>query len=109
MALSRPTLVRLLSLLMSEISEDCMCAGWEIGLEYALWDALLGKPLWGRWNSITPEQIEMLRELSHELGGWVIWNPDPNATEDTLFLPLSDWQKKYADYVAKQHDRSDPH
>lgn len=109
MALSRPTLVRLLSMLMSEISEECMCAGWEMGLEYTLWDVVLGRPIWSRWEDVTPEQREMLCELSQELGGWVIWNPDPKATGDTLFVPLDEWRKMYADYVAKKHGRPDTH
>ena len=32
----------------------------------------------------------MLRELSQELDGWVVWNPDDKAPEDTVFVPLED-------------------
>lgn len=101
MALSRPTMVRLLSLLMSEISEECMSASWHMGLEYILWDAVLGKHLWSRWNGITPVQRDMLRELSQELGGWVVWNPDDKSAEDTVFVPISEWQTMYDEHTAK--------
>lgn len=109
MALSRPTLVRLLSMLMSEISEECMCAGWIMDLEYTLWDVLQGKPVWSRWSDISPTQLEMLREVSEELGDWVIWNPDPKATEDTVFVSLGEWQRMYAERAAKQYDQPDAH
>ena len=36
MALSKKTMMTLLSMLMSEISEDAYYASWEMGAEYAI-------------------------------------------------------------------------
>ncbi len=94
MAVSHKTLFALLILLRGEISEECMCSGWEGDLEYTLWDAVLDKPLWIRWQQIVPDQRQMLRELSEELGGWAVCGI---GDSEPRFVQMSDWEKMYAE------------
>ena len=102
MALAHATLCNLLAMLMSELSEEHMTAGWEGGLECTLWDALQGKPLWTNWQNIRPDRLEMLREMSAELGGWLVSDYDEhdkdygNLMHGLRFVPLSEWQEIYA-------------
>jgi hypothetical protein len=54
---------------MSDISEDRWCAGWLGGLEYILWDAVIG-----RQAACSSEEIEQLKYLSEKCRGWIIWD-----------------------------------
>lgn len=62
--------------LMSEISEDCYCAGWMSGLESDLWKrAFLGLELTlygGR--PIEYSKLESLRILAKATNSWWIWD-----------------------------------
>lgn len=78
----------LLRKLMSEISEECWCAGWLIGLEHILWEAVTGK----QTKICSPEEIEHLRYLSEKCGGWIIW--DDQATGEK-FAPMEEWLRLY--------------
>jgi hypothetical protein len=40
---------RALARYMSDLSEEAYCAGWMSGLEYALWDGLIGMCM-AAWN-----------------------------------------------------------
>lgn len=73
--------------LMSEISEDCWCAGWMMGLEYAIWGAMRDGDLSYGMNSMEPETLEKVRALFNELGGWIVWKDD--LTDDGM--PIDDW------------------
>ena len=53
----------LLARLMSAISEERWCAGWLGGLEYDLWDAVVGKSE----SVCSSEEIEQLKYLSEKL------------------------------------------
>jgi len=99
MALSKKTMVTVLSMLMSEISEDAYCASWEMGAEYAIWDVVHEASSDPRWrDSISPHQTMMLRELSAELDGWLVYDADG---EDSVRLaPMDEWQEARAAYVA---------
>ncbi len=81
--------------LMSDISEKCMCAGWCMGTEFALWNFLhnqktLESRTWGM-GEITLSNINLLQELSQKSGGWWIWDDDKDR-EQFLYL---DEAKKY--------------
>jgi hypothetical protein len=83
--------------LMSEISEDCYCAGWLIGTEFVLWGAVLNGPIeWG-CGDVTEEQVAALRRLSGEIGGWIAWevSDDPMNT-GPVFVPIVEWRERYA-------------
>jgi hypothetical protein len=76
---------------MSELSERAYCAGWEEGLEYALWKAVLnGRLKYGRLQ-ITRAHTTKLKELSDKCGGWIVWN----EVSGEMFLPLDRWQQMY--------------
>lgn len=87
--------------LMSDISERCMCAGWCMGTEFALWNFLhnqktLKNRILGMGN-LTQEDLNLLEELSQKSNGWWIW---PEDKEREQFLGLNEakeyfegWQK----------------
>ena len=87
--------------LMSDISEKCMCAGWAMGTEFALWNFLhnqktLESRTWGM-GEITQSDLNLLQELSQKSNGWWIW---PEDKEREQFLRLNKakeyfegWQK----------------
>lgn len=108
MALSKLTLCNCLALLMSEVSERCMSSGWQMGLEYILWDAVSDKPIWSRWQDITAEELQMMSELCEAIGGWIVWDEEQADTgkfriiQDLKFVPDEEWQSMYAAYAAKQ-------
>ncbi len=56
---------------MEEISERCWSAGWIVGLEFKLWDAITkGKPTNYGWGKITKSDISELKRLHKKVGGW---------------------------------------
>ena len=76
--------------LMSDISEDCWCAGWLIGTEFALWQFVLDGPGdWGQ-DSVSQAQIDELKRLSELVGGWFYWDDDPDHF-DATFIPMAEW------------------
>jgi hypothetical protein len=66
---------RLLHEKMSAISEDCWCAGWMTGNEYALWGVLHGDDHTYGWCNVPYEDLEELRVLSEHAGGWIWTGP----------------------------------
>ncbi len=92
MALSEKILVTLMSMLMSEISEDAYCASWEMGAEYAIWDVVQETSSDWRWkSSISPDQMIMLRELSAELDGWLVY--DESSENGVRRVPINEWRR----------------
>ena len=75
--------------LMSAISEDCWCATWMSGNEYALWKVKPGTA-YGQ-GEITERQSRLLSDLSAECGGWFRW--DVGLT----FVPIADWERHVAE------------
>ena len=77
---------------MSDLSEEAYYAGWMDGLEYALWEAVLGvRREYGRL-ALTETHRARLRELSNSCGGWIVFD---EATEET-WLPLEEWEKRFS-------------
>ena len=83
--------------LMSDISEDCYCAGWMTGLEFAIWGALQDGDRRYGMGEMDAEQLEGCRALANELDGWVIWVDDddvpglPNEQWGPRFVPMARW------------------
>jgi hypothetical protein len=69
--------------LMSEISEECYCAGWLIGLEETLWRFMEAgvEVQWGI-GTVTAVELGRLRRLHEKCGGW--W-------EHERFVPTAEW------------------
>lgn len=76
---------------MSAISEDCYCAQWMLGLEHAIWGALQDGDRRYGMGEMDAERLERCRELSHELGGWIIWVDD----DEVPGLPLAEWGARF--------------
>lgn len=75
--------------IMSDFSEEYICAGWLDGCEHALWE-LANRP--GRWGhppwhvDISEADAARMLALSAEIGGW------PAAGESGVVLvPLAEW------------------
>jgi hypothetical protein len=85
----RPGIARALAIRMSEISEECWCAGWLIGTEDRLWETVNGgRRDWGH-GDISEQTVADLRELSDLAGGWIRY--DDGLGE--VFVPMAEWLK----------------
>ncbi len=86
---------------MSELSDEAYCASWIMGLEFALWEAVLGKLTRYGNIDIKAEQVSRLKQLSEACGGWIRWterNSNPWRIESgEEWVSLDDWRKLYAD------------
>lgn len=79
---------------MSKLSEEAYTAGWMSNLEYELWEAVVSGPKrYGRLF-ITNENIQNLKELSDNCGGWIYFD---NVTEET-FIEKEHWEEHYKNY-----------
>lgn len=77
--------------LMSWISEYCYCAGWMIGSEYIIWEAMHGGPRHYGQDEIRQEDLDKCAALSKALDGWIIWYDD----HDQAGLPASEWGQRF--------------
>jgi len=69
--------------LMSEISETCYCAGWMLGLEYAIWGALQdGDRTYGMSEMENTVQIEMPHPEGQISGYSIVWDFDEEDPEN---------------------------
>jgi len=90
-ALDRDAAVRLRDV-MSDISEDCYCAGWLTGLEFMLWGAVVGgEPFHFGMGRVESSDIAELRRLSEKCGGW--WRFDDEHGE--VFVPIDEWLARF--------------
>ena len=83
---------RLLLVTVRELSERHYCAGWMMGLEYALWGmALTGGGGYGQAD-MSKDMAANLRNLAEIAGGWWAWS---EKTENETFIPLEKWKDIY--------------
>lgn len=71
---------------MSAASEIHTFAGWRMGLEFVLWDALQGgsRDIGGFIDfELTDEELDEIRELSELVDGWHIYE---------RFVPMTEWR-----------------
>ena len=87
------TLQRALANEMSRLSEECYCAGWMTGLEYQLWEVVLGSRTEYGLHQFTSEEITGLRELSALCGGWIVWSDEE---QEEVFIPIEKWEAIFA-------------
>jgi hypothetical protein len=99
---------RALYKLMSEISEDCYCAGWMHGNEYTLWK-MVADPAANRkygQSGLSDEQLADLRAIAAETGGWIRWRDDreesnlPVDQRGPVFTPMVEWLAMYENHIA---------
>lgn len=82
---------RALAEFMSSLSEDAYCAGWMDGLEFALWQVLIGERReYGR-HVMTSDDRSMLRSLSDAAAGWIVFDDEREET----WLSHEDWQSRF--------------
>lgn len=84
---------------MSEISEDCYCAGWMSKLEFELWSAVMNGPVEAGFWKVTQSDIDRLRLLARRCDGWVVW--DETLLTET-WLPIEEWLRRYDEYAANR-------
>ncbi len=82
---------------MSDLSEEAYCAGWMSGLEYALWEAVLGRK--GAFGRVLfgPEKVGRLKDLAQGCGGWIIFD----ETSGETWLPMSEWEQRFAEWKSR--------
>lgn len=91
---------------MSQLSEDCYCAGWIGSLEYLLWTAVMNGPVeTGNWK-VTQSDIERLRLLARRCGGWIVWDDVLRAAK---WLPIEDWLRQFDTYIAADARKQSPY
>lgn len=88
--------------LMSEISEDCYCAGWMMGNEFTLWNALQTGDMNYGMGDIDRELLSQVAALSVKTGCWIVWRDNHTGPEyehvDTwgpYAIPLKEWNEIY--------------
>jgi len=70
---------------MSEISEDCFCAGWIHDNEYDIWEALVNGDPSPSHRPMSPRLLRRCQLLSRDIGGWIYWANGPQ------FAPIAQW------------------
>ena len=88
---TRHSLVQLLGQLMSDISEDCYCAGWLGGTEYFVPELCRRAVETGqtqRWGhgEVTPEQARGMIHIAEQIGCWA--DLDEPGSGYTSFNPF---------------------
>jgi hypothetical protein len=74
---------------MSDISEECYCAGWMSGNEFALWSLVQNNGGQYGIGYMSPSDVASLRALSSAAGGWIVWSDGPK------FMPMDEWLRHY--------------
>lgn len=100
---------RALYQLMSDISEDCYCAGWMSDNECTLWTMVANPDADRRYGigEVELQQIEELRAISAEVGGWIRWRNDyddknlPRSEWGPVFVPMEEWLTMYERRMAE--------
>jgi len=80
---------------MSDLSEEAYCAGWMDGLEYALWQVVLGDRTDYGHLTFTPEHASTLRRLSASCRGWIVFDDD---TEE-IWVSQTNWESRFSDWL----------
>jgi hypothetical protein len=80
-----------LALCMSDLSEEAYCAGWMVGLEFALWQIVVGdRREYGRLI-VTDAQVSNLRSLAEAVGGWIVFDDDREET----WVSTAEWDRRF--------------
>lgn len=88
---------RVLADLMSDLSEECWCAGWLHNTEVDVWAMLVGdRDSWGMGlaEAYAPE-LESIKLMAEQLGVWIVWDGDP-VKANMRAVPLTEWEATYA-------------
>lgn len=85
--------------IMSGISEDKWSAGWVTGLEFDLWEMVIGKkdPSYGMGGSFLLDLVG-LRAMAERCGGWIVWDREHGER----FVPMAEWLAIYDEHVGRR-------
>jgi hypothetical protein len=73
--------------MMSDLSEDCWCAGWMTDLEFTLWTAVeTGNKDFG--FGMRECDLSRLKHLHEMAGGWWVWE---KGEADNRFVTTEEW------------------
>jgi hypothetical protein len=97
-----PEAARDLWSLMSDISEQCYCAGWLLGNEDTLWRMVTDRGDTRRYGqgedgsencTVHAVSVEALRYLHERCGGWWVWDDSAPDAQDwgPRFLTTKEW------------------
>jgi hypothetical protein len=83
--------------LMSNISEDYWCAGWNTSNETMLWRAITTEDRTvGLFDAaLTEWEVAELKRLSESAGGWFAWGVDEDGEAGAQFVPMAEWLERY--------------
>ena len=83
---------------MRELSENLWCAGWLDGIEYTLWEHVIGEDeLFTGLGILDAFDRDTLKGLAQQAGGWWYW--DYVAPK---FVPMPQWLEMYAVRKARE-------
>ena len=74
--------------MMSDLSEDCWCAGWMTDLEFTLWEALTTGARELGWDGIEERDLSRLKHLHAMAGGWWVWDKSDTGNR---FVTSEEW------------------
>ena len=87
---------------MSELSNEAWFAGWNSGLEYDLWRAVIKGPYRYGFIDLTAEHVARLRVLAEASGGWIV-----SGEEGEQFVSLKEWEEMFEwDFRRSEHSTS---
>lgn len=84
---------------MCRFSESGHYAGWNVDIEFYLWQAVNGGSKEFGARTITEAEIAHLKTLSQQSGGWWCWS---NSSAKAVFLPIDEWQEIYQRFSERQ-------
>jgi hypothetical protein len=60
---------------MSDLSEECCCAGWVIGTEQNVWRLIQHGGSWGLWRfPVQAAQLDRVRRAMSRAQCWIVWD-----------------------------------
>lgn len=74
-----------LTTLISDISETYFNAGWMIGIEFELWDAINGSASDYWKDKLEDPNLARLKAVSDQLGSWAVWEWGPRIVRKEEF------------------------
>jgi hypothetical protein len=75
---------------MSELSEECYCAGWYTGTEHGVWRLIHQGGSWGLWRfPVEARQLEKVRRAMARAQCWIVWGGD-----GPVAIPLQEWRAR---------------
>ncbi len=82
---------------MSNISEQCYCAGWMDGLEYSIWAALVGGDIKYGQSEIDRATLNTIKWLSDQTETWIVWRDSRHGVDaaGNYAIPMSVWIEEY--------------